>query len=699
MKTDKQIAKQWRSHLGQTKRGLSAQWTNSDLCDAFYANEFNSYKADIDGKRGRVSVQISKARPFVNSVLGFIVQNRRKAKYIARTDDDQAQQNYSKSANAVSDYVRKNSRADQVETQQDKQLLIKGYAATETATTYDLGNATRDPNGEIIKGDVTDFCGWDPSARQTNLLDARWVYYRKSYPRKEAEKLFKQAGEDFEDAAPLQDTGYQFDPNIYPYDRSKYDEDGGYDYDSRDDDTVWVYFYQWYDVETFYRAENPLFKLQNPIVQQLTLAKMQAIADDVDNNDGLFKFDPTAQELTFDSTVKTQLEKMFEELLQTYDYPRKVFYTAVISGSNVFKSFRSASQQGFSIKFKTWDWDNVNKIWFGMVNPMMEPIRYYCKALTELMYTIATNAKGGKMIEDDAVDDISDFEADYNRTDSVVVVRPGALSGGKIQDKRTPYQPTGYEDIIQLSDKSISDVTGIDPTFLGNSQNKLETALLQRQRIRQVTASLAPLFDSITAYQEEDARFMLDLMRIYAENNQGMLVRILGQQDGQTFMRLSKDAFFAEYDIDIQETLQTPEEKGEQAQLLVTIAQGLIQAGDPAGKVALAAAIKGLGLEDEDAQMLRKALAPPDDPRVAQLQQQVQQLTSQQAQIAAQQAVAGIKLTNAQAAYTGAQVQNIHSKIHKDTVDMNQTLADTKKIQVETALAPLVQASKIAVSV
>ncbi|PIY59894.1 hypothetical protein COY95_04640, partial [Candidatus Woesearchaeota archaeon CG_4_10_14_0_8_um_filter_47_5] len=164
---------------------------------------------------------------------------------------------------------------------------------------------------------------------------------------------------------------------------------------------------------------------------------------------------------------------------------KKIFYSAVVSGEKVFVNTLSESQQGFPIKFKTGKRYKNQGIWAGMVNSMMEPTIYYNKALTELMFVIAANSKGGAMIEEDAVDDIQEFEEGYARTDAVVVLRSGALQNGKVQSKKQAFQPTGYEQIIGFSDATISEVVGIDRTFLGSSENRMEPASLQRQRIRQ----------------------------------------------------------------------------------------------------------------------------------------------------------------------------------------------------------------------
>ena len=76
---------------------------------------------------------------------------------------------------------------------------------------------------------------------------------------------------------------------------------------------------------------------------------------------------------------------------------------------------------------------------------MRDPQRYYNKSLTELMLIIASNSRGGIIHEAGAIDDIQSFERNWARHNARVEVAEGALSGGKIQPKATPQQPTGMK--------------------------------------------------------------------------------------------------------------------------------------------------------------------------------------------------------------------------------------------------------------
>jgi len=684
MKSKTEIAKQFKKHKSTSNRLLSKQFDNTKKCQAFYAGDFMEYKDTVQfatplGKKKKAMVQINKVKPYINAVKGFAAQNRRQAKYVARKTNEKLQELYSQYANSIADYVRGNANADQVETQQDGDMLINGYGIVETAMTYGDGYATTDPNGEILMGRIDPLtCGWDPYAKQTNLLDKRWVFYSRDYALDDAIKLFEDAKEeDFETSDNEEEGGYQFNPRGGLYTMVK---ESGLDWTNEQEEIARVYFYQWQEIETFYRADNPIYTLTNPQAVQLAAMQLDILAQEQEEKDDMFALDPRAEIICFDEKTKVKLQEHFGKFIEIYPYKRKVFYTAVVSGDHTFTAYRNICQQGFTVKFKTGDYDAKNKIWVGMVNSMMEPVKYYSKAITEMLFTIAANSKGGVMAEEGSITDIKEFEKNYAKTDAVCIVASGALSGGKVQPKRQPYQPSGYEQIIALADGNIADVSGIDKTFLGSSENKEETGILQKRRIRQVVSTLACYFDSITLYSKEHARMLLDMMRVYAENNAGALVRILGENGKTQFIRLSADKFAHEYDVLVQEAPQTPEDKQETAQLLTAIGDKLLAAGDPSGKIVYAMSIKYLPLDQADVQHLMQVLVPQDkqvDPAyVQQLEQQVQTLMSDITQ-------ADVKKKLSEIALNTAKIDQVDADVRQKTAVTTKTLEEAQQKGLE----------------
>jgi hypothetical protein len=695
LKDDKLIA-QFKRHLGISKGKLAKQYSNTKRCQAFYAGDIMSYKdtvsyVDQSGRARKTLVKFNKVKPYVNSVKGFMAQNRRRPKYEARIENSKLQELFSGYANSISDYCRDNANADQIETQQDGDLLMVGYGAVETALSYGEGYISSETDGEYLMGRLDPLSvGWDPFARAPNLLDSRWVYYCKEYALDTALKLFDDSeADDFQEVAAdnAEQNNYEYFPNGGRYDKIAEISGGGaqnVEWANKDDKTVKVYFYQWYDVETYYKLANPLFGIDDPDTMRFADVWMQMFAKEQDDS-----FNPRAETISVSEKGLAALEEYFGDLMtDAYEFKRKVYYTAVLSGDTVFTKYRSISQQGYTIQFKTGDWDAANGIWTGMVNGMMEPALYFNKALTELMFAIAANSKGGVIYEKSAIDDIEDFEKNYSRTDGNVEVNDGALSGGAIQPKAKALVPTGLDAILNIADKSMSDVNGFDPTFMGSREFANDTALFQRQRIKQVMSTLACYFDAATLYQKMSARISLDLIKVFVQNNENMVIRVTGEEGRAMFLRLSQGQLSAEYDVTVGEAPLTQQDKQEQAQILNGMADKLLAGGDvQTAKVLYGMAIELMPLEFALKERAKEVFDPAkkqvDPAYVQQLEDLVKKLQD-----------AG---NQAQLQLLAAEAEKTLANAAKARAETTKTLEQSKQVAIENDLAPI--ASKIQVNI
>ncbi len=701
-KSETEVAKIHKKQREISKRGLSSQYENTESTWSFYNADSMTYSdkiqfADTWNRKSRAMVNFNKVQQNVDSVVGFMAQNRRTAKYIAHLPQDQNQELYSKNMNALYDFHRENTNADQLETDQDLDMMVNGYGATDTDLSYIIGNATLMPNGDILKKKLDPTCCyWDPNAKGKNLLDGRWAGYWEDYELQDALSLFEGSdSDDFQQVSDedTSDTGYVFNPYGGMYDKIKLSNT--VEWTSKEQELVRVYNHQWMEYETFYKAENPLYSVTDPLDAMFIKLKLDQIKSEITQpgdtaTEDMFEFDPTAEVLTFDAKTKTKLKDLDIEAIP---FKRKVFYTAVVSGDHVFTWFKSVCQQGFSIKFKTGTYNRNMKMWMGMVNSMMEPAKYYNKALTELMFTIAANSKGGVMIEEDAVEDIADFETKWAKTDATIVVKSGAISGQKILQKTQGALPTGLEGILQLADANIS-ANGVDPSFLGDISKEDTSGILYKRRIRQVISKFARYIDSDTLYQKEDARLMADLIRIWVENNRGEWLRITGPDGAEDFMRIMEDMLAPDYDVSIQEASQSSDEKQETAVMLGGMGDKLLQVGDTqTGKALMAESLQFMRLDGDVRNRLTKLLTP-DQPQIdpAQFQQMQQQLQSLQQYIQAGEVdktkseTAKNLATAAETIKKGKLTEADLPLRHAQTI---KTLEEAKKTSVEAHLKPI----------
>jgi hypothetical protein len=372
----------------------------------------------------------------------------------------------------------------------------------------------------------------------------------------------------------------------------------------------------------------------------------------------------------------------FEGMIDPIAFKRKVYYTAVYSGSHVFTWFKSISQQGFSIKFKTGTYNKTKKIWVGMINSMMEPQKYYNKYLTELMFTIAANSKGGVMVEEDAVKDIQEFEKNYARTDAVIVMNSGALSQGKVQPKANPAIPTGMDSLIQLSEAAITK-NGVDPSFMGSLERQDQSGILYKRRIRQIISRFANYFDAVTLYQKEDARLCSDLIRVWVQNNAGEFVRITGEDGIEEFVQLNEDSMASEYDVSVQEAPQTPEDKQETAVLLGQYGDKFLSVGDmQSAKTFFMESLSFLGIDGDVKNRLIQALQTQSVP-MEQFQALQQQMQALQEQMQGQMAQMQMAKSQSDIDKNNAAVQKTMADIQKAQADIAKTLEEAASVGLQ----------------
>ena len=696
MKSNSEIVEMFEKQRKQAKRGLSAQYDNTTRCQQYYNNPESTYSDQVQfndamGRKRRAVVNFSKIGPNVDSIVGFMAQNRRQAKFIARVNSAEAMQLYSRNMNALYKYHRSNMNADQLESRQDLDLAVCGYGAIDTDLSYIVGRSTSLPGGEILKLRIDPMrVYWDSAAKGPNAEDRRYCGYTSDYDLKDAVSLFQSSKEkDFEPVSETEDKGgYSFNPFGGIYDKIKLDNT--VEWSAKDEDMVRVYNHQWFEYETFYKAKNPIYETNDIMLANIFKSRLDVIKeglksyqpDGIDAGD-LFDFDPLAAEIIFDEDTKTKLVKEFGTLINPVGFKRKAYFTAVMSGKHVFTAFKNVSQQGFTIKLKTGQYNERGKYWIGMVNGMIEPKKYHDKALTELMFTIAANSKGGVMVEKDAVEDISDFESKWAKTDAVIEVNPGTLSSGKIQEKAKGAVPTGLENIISLSEKAIYD-NGVDPSFLGASSPQ-ETGILYKRRIRQVISKMWWVADAITLYQKEDARLCADLMRVWLQNNTGQWVRITGPDGADQFAQISEDMLAPEYDVDIQESPETPEDQQETAQFVGGIGDKYLSVGDTARASALhAEALQMLPLDGDIKNRLSKVLIGDGGATVPVAQYQALQQQLEAAQSVLTQAQ--VESLKSQAALNMARIPEAQASAKQKDTSSLKTIEEARQTNIETSI-------------
>ena len=196
-------------------------------------------------------------------------------------------------------------------------------------------------------------------------------------------------------------------------------------------------------------------------------------------------------------------------------------------------------------------------------------------------------------------------------------MRDGALAGGRIQDRNPIQYPQGLDRMMEWAVRSIPDVTGINMELMG-LVDRDQPGVLEMQRKRAGMTILANMFDSLRKHQKERGRVVLYFIQEYISD--GRLIRILGEDGIEQFVPLTKAEGAAKFDIIVDESPSSPNQKEETFAVLMQLLPTFTQMGYPVPPEILDFA----PLPSTLAQKWKQMLQP--DAAQQQMQQRIQQL-------------------------------------------------------------------------
>jgi len=83
--SNKKLLKQWEKHKSISEGALADQHTEARNDHAFHAGDKMAYSATVTDKSRRAMVVFNRVKPYIDAVVGFMIQLRRKPEYLARS--------------------------------------------------------------------------------------------------------------------------------------------------------------------------------------------------------------------------------------------------------------------------------------------------------------------------------------------------------------------------------------------------------------------------------------------------------------------------------------------------------------------------------------------------------------------------------------------------------------------------------------
>lgn len=613
--------------------------------------------ADLEKLRKelRPCITFNRVGPTVDTVAGLEITNRQETTYIPRGISDGG---IAEAESAAAKYFRDQCDAEDEESEAFMDATVCGLGWTETRMDYDYSQ-----EGSICVERVDPFeMFYDPNANKANLCDGRYLFRVKKLTKAQFKEMFPNAPEDI-GAKP--DLGTDDADIVLDNPRDQY-RTGERAEDKSED--IWIIEYQW--------------------VEKSRVA--------------LVKGDTGIVEMPMDRYQTLGMDGAPERMNSTY-------MRAFIAGTTVLKKGPGPCKYSFTYKAITAKRDRNKGTWYGIVRAMKDPQRWANKWLSQSLHILNSNAKGGALIEEDALKNPRKAEEDWAKPEALILLKPGGSQ--KIKDRPMGQMPAGFDRLMTFAVQSMRDVTGINMEMMGLADRQ-QAGIVENARKQAGFTIVARLFNSFRRYRKEQGRLMMHFIQEYIP--EGTLIRI-GEPGQAQWMPLLKRADALQYDIVVDDAPFSPNQKeavwDSMQQLFPVLAKM------PIPPQVWQAVLPYSPLPASAVQKVTEALSQPvaPDPQVQAQQMQMQmdaqnqahemQIKGMDAQQRASESQAGLQIKQMEIQIKALELEmkrvEAMAKMHevanggmtgietmKTMADIANVNADTDQTRVETALMP-----------
>ena len=518
---------------------LTAHWSQwreqTELAYAFVGGEqwTAPERAEMEGAE-KIPVTFNLIGPVIDAVQGAEIQNRQQVQFYPREPGDTG---VSDVLTQGAEFVSDECNGDQEDSEAFWDCLVCGLGWTETRPEINGDQVS------LVKERVDPLQMWaDGAARKRCLEDMRYVKREIPMSPDEYEDFKAEIGrDDLEGTEGADDANGKRVTIVNPSTRYT----NGLLGSEHGADTVIVCEWQWWDREPVFLAGMP-------------------------GPDGVVKITQLDQE-------QLALALQADPALRYSQSHRKVFYRAFATDVEIL--FREKlAENDFRYKPITGKRDRNTGTWYGLVKPQMDPQRFVNKLYSEILHIVRTNANGGMALEEDAVDDIRQFESTWAATDKITWLKPGSLSGAhgsKMVAKSPPQVQMALFQLMEFARDMVKATTGVNEEILGLVQRE-QAGVLEAQRKQAAYGILSAFFDAKRRYQRDQGNLLLSQMRVYFPADK--LVRIVDQGSAQ-YVPLAAALETQQYDIVVDEAPAGPDQKAKIVAVLMPLLPELLQAG------------------------------------------------------------------------------------------------------------------------
>jgi hypothetical protein len=219
-------------------------------------------------------------------------------------------------------------------------------------------------------------------------------------------------------------------------------------------------------------------------------------------------------------------------------------------------------------------WDKVGADWFGIVRSILDPQRQHNVEQSIIVQLMQLMPKASWMAPKGAYHDRTKWENG--------IAQPGSLleynaTRGKPEQISTPSVSRDLINMAQARPASMREISGVNVDLMGQRQAG-DPGVVMEMRQKAAKTVLATFFDNYREAKIVLGKILVHYIQAYI--SVGRRIRVLGS-DGQQFVQMTEDMTVADYDLTVEETNSTVNDRMATLTIMQTTLPNMIEAGVP----------------------------------------------------------------------------------------------------------------------
>lgn len=239
----------------------------------------------------------------------------------------------------------------------------------------------------------------------------------------------------------------------------------------------------------------------------------------------------------------------------------------------------------------TFDFGMTNLENKSYVDHLIDPLSSYNLRRNQMLTYLMKTVHGEIWAEDNTLGEHEDRFME-NRIGGLKYVKPGALTGGRIQRQPLPHFPAALDAYSQEDEELLKKISGVRDNAMGTSENSKESGVLYRQRVTQSDLLQVYVQDNAIKTLIIIAKNIISLYKTYMPKQKLLrvtrdelnpywlminndIIQILSKDDNNILEQLPNNLFNIEYDIKLSKSPFSREAKEREFQELMLINDAL----------------------------------------------------------------------------------------------------------------------------